>query len=151
MEFSLNYFTEFAQLSDKKYLLLKRLKLATSCVRYQDATTAPASHMWKTGSLNSAQFILQWFIRLSEFTDITKFNECSPTFMKNSIVNINVTFDVFNIMCKQHLWNAMKPLLKVINKFEFESTRKQGFISCVLHVNEIVAHDFNILTKSRDC
>ena len=34
---------------------------ATSCVRVQDATTVPARHMWETGSLNQAQFImLQW-------------------------------------------------------------------------------------------
>ena len=33
---------------------------ATCCVRVQDATTAPARHMWETGSLNQAQFMLQW-------------------------------------------------------------------------------------------
>ena len=34
---------------------------ATSCVRDQDATTVPARHVWKTGSLNWAQFMLLWF------------------------------------------------------------------------------------------
>ena len=42
---------------------------ATSCVRDQDATTAPARYMWETGSLNWAQFILQWFIRFPEFSE----------------------------------------------------------------------------------
>ena len=41
LEFFLNVFTEF---SDEKYLSLKRLEPATSCVRDQDATTAPARH-----------------------------------------------------------------------------------------------------------
>ena len=41
-EFSLNVFTEF---NDKKYYIYKRLfEPATSCVRDQDATTAPARH-----------------------------------------------------------------------------------------------------------
>ena len=42
---------------------------ATSCVRDQDAPTALARHMWETGSLNWAQFILQWFIRFHEFSE----------------------------------------------------------------------------------
>ena len=33
---------------------------ATSCVRDQHDTTAPARHMWETGSLNQAQFMLHW-------------------------------------------------------------------------------------------
>ena len=48
----------------QKYVSLKGLELATSCVRNQYATTAPARHMWEKGSLNWAQFMLQWFIRL---------------------------------------------------------------------------------------
>ena len=46
---------------------------ATSCVRDQDATTAQARHMWETGSLNWAQFMLQWFLRFPEFAE---FSEC---------------------------------------------------------------------------
>ena len=33
-------------------IAVKGLKLATSCVRDQDATTAPARYMIETGSLN---------------------------------------------------------------------------------------------------
>ena len=44
-EFSLNVFTKFAEFSDKKYYILKRLiEPATFCVRDQDATTAAARH-----------------------------------------------------------------------------------------------------------
>ena len=58
MELSLNLFTEFGEFSDKS----KRVGTcypATSCVRDQDATTAPPRHMWETGSLNGTQFMLQ--------------------------------------------------------------------------------------------
>ena len=41
--FFLNAFTEF---SNKKYLLLKGLKPATSCVRDQDANAAPARYIY---------------------------------------------------------------------------------------------------------
>ena len=41
---------------------IKGLEPAASCVRDQDATTAPARHMWETGSLTWAQFMLHWFI-----------------------------------------------------------------------------------------
>ena len=45
IEFSLNVFTASAEFSNKKYYILKRLfKPATSYVRDQDATTAPAKH-----------------------------------------------------------------------------------------------------------
>ena len=53
---------------------------ATSCVRDQHATTTPARHMWEIGSLNWAQFMLQWFISFSEFTE---FSESSAPFRKN--------------------------------------------------------------------
>ena len=45
MEFFQNVFTEFGELSYKKYLPLKGLEPATYCVRDQCATTAPARHM----------------------------------------------------------------------------------------------------------
>ena len=74
IEFSLNVFTEFAEFNDKNIChYSKRLWTcysATSCVRVQDATTAPAIHMWETGSLNWAQFMLQWFIRFPEFSGL---------------------------------------------------------------------------------
>ena len=86
MEFFLNVFTEFSKFSDKKYLSLKGLEPATSCVRDQDAITAPARQMWETGSLNWDKFMLQWFIR---FPDFSEFNESSVPFRKNS----NETFE----------------------------------------------------------
>ena len=69
-----------------KYMPLKGLEPATSCVRDQDATTVPARYMSGTVSLNWAQFMLQWFIRFPEFNEITEFNESSAPFRKNSIV-----------------------------------------------------------------
>ena len=68
VEFSLNVFTEcaeFTEVSDKNHYS-KRARIChptTSCVRDQDATTAPTRHMWETRSLNWAQFMLHWFIR----------------------------------------------------------------------------------------
>ena len=73
-EFSLNVFTEFSKFSDRKHYILKRLfKHATSCVRDQDAITAPARHGWERGFLNLTQFMLQWFIRFSELAEFTEF------------------------------------------------------------------------------
>ena len=65
----------------QKYLSLKGLKPATSCVRFKDAIKVPARHMWAKGSLNWLQFILQWFIRFREFTE---FNANSAPFRKKS-------------------------------------------------------------------
>ena len=46
-------FTECSEFSDKNIVItVKGLEPATSCVRDQHATTAPARHMLKTGSLN---------------------------------------------------------------------------------------------------
>ena len=54
----------FAEFSDKNICSYsKRARTchsATSCVRDQHATTAPARHMWETGSFNQAQFMLHW-------------------------------------------------------------------------------------------
>ena len=52
---------------------LKGLEPSTSCVRDQDATTAPARHMWETGSLKWSQFMLQWFISFTECTEFIEF------------------------------------------------------------------------------
>ena len=47
-EFSLNVFTEFTEFSDKKYHFFKTLfEIATSCVRDQDAATAPVRHRYR--------------------------------------------------------------------------------------------------------
>ena len=48
-------------------ITVKGFKHATSFVRYQDAITSPARHMWETGSSNWLQFMLQWFMWLPEF------------------------------------------------------------------------------------
>ena len=64
---SLNSMTKFSVIT------LKGLEPATSCVRDQDATTAPARHMCETGSLNWPQFKLQWFIRFPEFAEFSEF------------------------------------------------------------------------------
>ena len=72
--------------SNKTFVItVKGLKPATSCVRNQDVTTMPTRHTWETGSLNWAQLMLQWFIRFSEFAEITEFNESSTAFSGNSI------------------------------------------------------------------
>ena len=57
------------------HLLCKRPKCYHSTSR----------HMWETGSLNWAQFMLKWFIRFPEFAVFTEYNESSGPFRKNSI------------------------------------------------------------------
>ena len=73
IEFYLNVFTEF---SDKNVCHhSKRVRTchpATSCVRDQDVTTVPARYMWKTGSLNWNQFMLQLFIRFPGFAEFSE-------------------------------------------------------------------------------
>ena len=69
----------------KKIYDIKRIRtchLATSSIRDQHATIAPARHMWENGSFNWAQFMLQWFIRFPEFSEFSE--SCAP-FRKNSI------------------------------------------------------------------
>ena len=51
----------------------KGFKPANSCVRHQDATTAPLRHMWETRSLHFPQFMLQWFIRSPEYAEFIEF------------------------------------------------------------------------------
>ena len=83
-EFSLNVFAEFSDKNICHYS--KRVQTchpATSCVRDHDATTAPARHMWETGSLNWALFILQWFIKICWIQWIP------VPFRENSIVRLN--------------------------------------------------------------
>ena len=58
----------------QKYLSLRGLEPATSCVRGQDATTVSARHVWEIGSLNWTPFILQWYI---SFTPLRKKLHCS--------------------------------------------------------------------------
>ena len=66
--------TCFIEFSDKKIvIILKVLEPATSCVRDQDVTTAPARHMWEIGTLKWVPFMLQWFIWFREFAEFTEF------------------------------------------------------------------------------
>ena len=84
MEFFLNVFHWIQQIQWQKIYDIKRTRTchpATSCVRDQNASTVPARHMWEIGSLNWAEFMLQWFINFSEFTE---FSESSAPFRKNS-------------------------------------------------------------------
>ena len=85
LEFFLNVFHWIQRIQWQKIYNIKRTRTchpATSCVRDQHATTAPPRHMWEIGSLNWAQFMLQWFFSFSEFTE---FSERSAPFRKNSI------------------------------------------------------------------
>ena len=61
------------QLTKIFVITVKELEPATSSVRDQHATSVPARHMWETGSLNCAQFMLQWFIRFPEFAEFGEF------------------------------------------------------------------------------
>ena len=78
-------------------ITVKGLEPATSCVRDLDATIGPARHMWETGSWNSVQFMLQWFITFLEFAEFTEFNESSAPLRKN----FNIRFQLHRIteMC----------------------------------------------------
>ena len=71
--FPLNSLFEFTEFSDRNIChYCKRAWTchpATSCVRDQDVTTSPARHVWEIGSLNWAEFMLQWFIRFPEFSE----------------------------------------------------------------------------------
>ena len=60
MEFFLNMKCEFI---DKNIFVItaKGLEPANSCVTDKDVTTAPARHMWETGSLNWVKVMVQWF------------------------------------------------------------------------------------------
>ena len=70
----------------QKYLFtVKELEPSTSRVQDRGATTAPAGHMWETGSVNLAQLMLQWFTRILEFSEFTEDNEISAPCYKNSI------------------------------------------------------------------
>ena len=75
-------------------ITVKGFQPATTSVRDQNATTAPARHAWKTGSLNWGQFMLQWFIRFPEFAEFT---ESSAPFRKNC--NVSETY-YRNLMAK---------------------------------------------------
>ena len=82
-EFSLNVFLEFAEFSDKHIVITaKGFKPAISCVRDQNATTAPTRHLWETESLNWLQFMLQWFIRIDEFAEFRLHLGKTPLYIK---------------------------------------------------------------------
>ena len=50
-------------------ITVKGFEPANSCIRHQNASTAPAIHICETGSLNWPQFMLQWYIGSPEFTE----------------------------------------------------------------------------------
>ena len=76
-------FPEFAEFSDKIFVItVKGFEPATCCVGHQDVIAMPARHMWEMGSLNRAQFMLQWFIRFRECAEFTEFNESSDPLKK---------------------------------------------------------------------
>ena len=69
LDFLLEFFPKWFLLNSvTKIYDIKRTRTchpATSCVRDQHATTVLARHMCDIGSLNWAQFMLQWFIIFS--------------------------------------------------------------------------------------
>ena len=79
-------------------ITVKDLEPATSYVRDQGPTTAPARHMSESRSLNWDQFMLHWFIRFPEFAEFTELNESSAPFRKNSIVLKGVFHEVLFIV-----------------------------------------------------
>ena len=85
IEFFLNVSLNSVNSATKIYVItVKGLEPTTSCVGDKDATTVPARHMWETGSLNWAKFMLHWFIRFQEFAEFTEFNISSVPFRKIS-------------------------------------------------------------------
>ena len=74
----------FQRIRWHKIFVVIRVRTIASYVRDNGATTVPARHMWETGSLNWAQFVLQWFSRFLKFAEITELNESSTPFRKNS-------------------------------------------------------------------
>ena len=107
---------------------VKGLKHATSLVRDQDATTAPARHKWETGSLNSTQFCLQWFIR---FPELTEFNENSAAFRKNS---------TGNFPSSGLTWKAINPIEKTVNPYH--TSRISPILCCVSSVTKVMLLHF---------
>ena len=125
MEFFLNVSLNLLNSVTKILVIkVKGLKLATSCVRDQDATTFAARYMWETGYLNWAQFMLQWFIRFREFVN---FSESSARLGKNSTMTSTgprqVECFVFrNVLCMSTILHPPTRLLKkyCVTKFRTE-------------------------------
>ena len=111
----------------QKYLSSKELKLATSCVRDQDVA---ARHIWETGSLNWAQFMLQWFIRFPEFAE---FSESSVPRRNNSVFQMVLyKQSIYLTRCSSTfiiaLWKTITSKIWIKN----EKKKKQK-ISWVIH------------------
>ena len=106
----LEFFIEFPDKNICHYS--KGLEPVTSCVRGQDATTATARHMWEAGSLNWAQFMLQWFMRFPEFAD---FNKSSAPFRKNSESSAPFRKNSIQMESEWFYWSTRLPLL--LNKY----------------------------------
>ena len=79
---------------------------AISCARDQDATTAPARHVWETGSLNWGQFMLQWFFRFLEFRWI---QWIPVSFRENSIVGLKCFWNLRHSLSLKFRTTAVVP------------------------------------------
>ena len=68
----------------------------------QDATTTSARRLWERGSLNGAQFMLQWFVQFPEFAEFTEF----PFNLGKTLffVTIHLTFQII-FMTTNILWD----------------------------------------------
>ena len=86
MEFFRNVFPEFRD----KIFVIKRTR---ACHLLCKRPKCYHKHMWETGSLNWAQFMVQWFIRFPEF------NESPTPFRKNSN---NVAFNIALLDANNH-------------------------------------------------
>ena len=95
---------------------------ATSCVRDHDASTVPARHMWEAGSVNWAQFMLQWYIRFPKFAE---FNENSVTFRRKRYLNIlsNKIFHWSIIYVWRHYFSG-KVKYSIVKKLPVNLMRK---------------------------
>ena len=100
-------FTEFGGKNICHYS--KGLERAIYCVRDQNTARVSARHTWETGSLNWAQFMLEWFIGFPEF------NESSVPFKKNSI-----TWWVYlpSITTERETWKYVQTASGCIIKFK---------------------------------
>ena len=107
-------------------LLSKGLEPATSCAKDQDATTAPARrNMWETESLNWALFMLQWFIRFTEFNEISApFRKTILSRDQAKIASVSIAIPTFYRKCCfscYDIFRRVRILLQYYMEENFES------------------------------
>ena len=73
-------FSEFSELSYKNIFHYNKKEIRMLPQHQQ--------HMWGTGSLNWAQFMLQWFIRFPDFAEFIEFNERAASFRKTPLTQM---------------------------------------------------------------